>query len=375
MKSGLHIAIVGSRGVPSGYSGYETFVEELGARLVQRGHRVTVYCRRRFFRDRPPSYRGMNLVYLPSVDTKNLSTLTHGLLSAMHACILRPDIALFVNVATAPFCWMVKLAGIKTVLNVDGMEWLRPKWSTMGRKYFRLCARLARHCTHCVVTDAEAMQEVYQKEFKTDSVVIAYGAEPAYSSDPEKVRRLGLEPGRYFFTACRLVPDNNIDLLVKAFCRSRTDMQYAIAGGTPYRSEYVERVKQLADKRVKFLGHIDDQAVIRELHCNAYAYLHGHQFGGTNPTLLKALAYGNCVLALDTPFNREVLGDYGLFFPKDTDGLQRMIDDLANNSAKKEALSARARERIQQKYTWDIITDQYEQLFYRLAGQDRNRSH
>jgi len=375
LGEGLHIAIIGSRGIPSGYSGYEEFVEQLGARLAERGHRVRVYCRRGLFRQRPRSYRGMDLVYLPSVDTKNLSTFTHGLACALHAMIRRPHIALFVNVATAPFSRLVRLAGVKTVLNVDGMEWLRPKWSPLGRRYFRFCARIAGSCADRVVTDAAAMREIYLREFSTDSEVIAYGADLAYPRDPDRVRRLGLEPGRYFFTACRLVPDNNVDLMVRAFCATSVRMRYAIAGGTPYRSTYVEMLKRSADDRVLFLGHIDDQELIRELHCNAYGYLHGHEFGGTNPTLLKALACGNCVLALDTPFNREVIGKYGIFFPKDVQRLRLEIEALAAEPQKKERFSSSARERIRERYTWDLVADQYELLFRDLAKGKKVQQH
>jgi len=310
----------------------------------------------------------VELIYLPAINTKNFSTLTHSLVTVLHLYRHRPDIVLFVNVATAPFCCMTRLYRVPTVLNVDGMEWLRPKWSALGRKYFLLSARIARYCADRVVTDAYAMQEIYQRQFHTDSEVIAYGAEEGFAQNPERVRGLGLEPGRYFFTACRLVPDNNVDLLVTAFRNSSVQMKYALAGGTPYRSAYVDRLKTLADDRVVFLGHIDDHALIRELHCNAYAYLHGHQYGGTNPTLLKALACGNCVLALDTPFNREVLGQYGIFFPKDAERVRLEIEAVAADSEKRDRLSSSARERIRQRYTWDLVVDKYESLFRRLAG-------
>jgi len=365
----MKIAILGTRGIPSGYSGYEAFAEEVGRRFVERGHEVTVYCRRAIFKVRPAAYLGMKMVYLPSIQTKSFSTFTHTFLSALHLVFRRADVALFVNVANSPFCLITMLAGMKTALNVDGLEWLRPKWGPTGRAYFLAAARIAKYTTHELITDAERMKEIYQKEFHADSTMIAYGANIMTSTRPELLDPLGLERGEYFFTACRLVPDNNVDLMIRAFLATNTAKKYAIAGGTPYDSPYVAKLKGMADGRVRFLGHIDDQDIIRELHCNAYAYLHGHQFGGTNPTLLKALASGNCILALDTAFNREVLGDHGLFFGKDASDAERCLHRVLEHPEIRERLGRNAPDRIREKYTWDMITDQYEALCKRLLGR------
>lgn len=365
----MRIAILGTRGIPSGYSGYETFAEEVGRRLVERGHEVTVYCRRAIFRERPAAYLGMKMLYLPSIQSKSLGTFTHTFLSASHLAFRRADVAVFVNVANSPFCLITKLAGIKTALNVDGLEWLRPKWGPLGQRYFRTAARIARFTTHELITDAERMKEIYLEEFKAGSTMIAYGANIMTSSRPELLEPLGLKKGGYFFTACRLVPDNNVELLIEAFLRIDATKEYAIAGGTPYASPYVDRLKEMANGRVKFLGHIDDQDLIRELHCNAFAYLHGHQYGGTNPTLLKALAFGNCILALNTAFNREVLGDYGLFFEKDVSDAERRLHEVLEHPEIQVELARKAPDRIREKYTWDIITDQYEALCQRLLDR------
>ena len=362
----LRVVIIGTRGIPSGYSGYENFAEELAVRLVERGHHVLVYCRRGMFEKRPREYRGVQLVYHPSVKSKNLSTFLHAFLAGVDAIFRRPDVALFVNVATAPFCMMTRLGGIRTVLNVDGMEWLRPKWSPAARRYFRFSARIAKYAANILITDAQRMREIYEEEFGAYSEVVTYGANPAQAQDPELVCRLGLEPGRYFLSACRLVPDNNIHLLVEAFTGVDTSMKYAIAGGTPYRDEYIDRLKDIANERVVFLGHIDDQRLIRELHCNAYAYLHAHQYGGTNPSLLKALACGNCVLALNTSFNREVLADYGLFFERNVANIRDRLAYIVDHPEVQEKYAGRARQRIYERYTWESITDSYEKLFYQL---------
>jgi len=364
----MRIAILGTRGVPSGYSGYEAFAEEVGYRLVERGHEVLVYCRTALFQDRPAVYRGMRMLYLPAIQTKSQSTFSHMFLSAIDVLLRKVDVAMVCNVANSPGCAIPKLAGIKTAINVDGLEWLRPKWGKWGKRYFKFSARIAKHTSDVIVTDAEGMRQVYLREFKADSEMIAYGANIQDSEHPEMLAQYGLVPKQYFLIASRLVPDNNADLIIRAFEQVETDKALAIAGGTPYHDSFVERVKATTDPRVRFLGHIDDQAQIRELHCNAYAYIHGHQFGGTNPALLKALGYGNCILALDTVFNREVLGKYGLFFEKTKASLVEKIRYLLENPTVQAHMAKAAPNRIRERYTWDHITDEYERLFLRLCG-------
>jgi glycosyltransferase involved in cell wall biosynthesis len=372
----MRIAILGIRGVPSGYSGYEAFAEEMGSRLVERGHEVLVYCRRAHFIQRPPVYKGMRLIYLPSWETKELSTFSHTFLAIWDVLFRKVDVALICNVANGPFCLISRLFGLKTAINVDGLEWLRPKWSRWGRRYFKFAARAAIRLSHVIVTDAEAMRQYYRDTFGVDSVCIAYGANIETSTDPDIVRTYGLEPGRYYLIASRLVPDNNADLIVQAFNKVRTDTVLAIAGGAPYRNEFADRVRALAGPQVRFLGHINDQRHIKELHCNAYAYIHGHEFGGTNPALLKALGFGNCVLALDTPFNREVLDGtqgaearYGILYRKDVEELAAKIQQVEDHPELQAAYARRAPERIRERYTWEHITDQYEQLFRRMTGK------
>ena len=371
----MRIAILGIRGIPSGYSGYEAFAEELGQRLVERGHDVLVYCRRAYFHERPPVYRGMRLIYLPSWERKELSTLSHTFLSLLDVLGRRVDVLLLCNVANGPFCLISKLFGLRTAINVDGLEWLRPKWGTWGKRYFRFSARAAVHLCDTLVTDAEAMRDFYLREFGADSVAIAYGANIESSSDPQVVRQYGLEPQGYFLIASRLVPDNNADLIVRAFNRVETDNVLAVAGGAPFGRDFIAHVHRLAGPQVRFLGHIDDQRHIKELHCNAYAYVHGHQFGGTNPALLKALGYGNCILALDTPFNREVLdaqhdgtARYGILYQKDPEDLAEKMRDILAHPQKQADFARRAPDRIRERYTWEHITDQYEQLFRRMTS-------
>jgi glycosyltransferase involved in cell wall biosynthesis len=220
------------------------------------------------------------------------------------------------------------------------------------------------------------MQRIYLEEFGTRSVSIAYGANIEKSSNPDVVRKYGLEPSQYYVVASRLVPENNADLIVDAFKHVRTDRLLAIAGNANYRSDFVDNLKRTTDGRVRFLGHINNPDDVKELHCNAYAYLHGHSLGGTNPALLKALGYGNCVLALNTAFNQETLQGYGLLFDRDPMDLARKIQQVEDHPEQAAEFRLAAPRRINEAYTWEKITDQYEELFSELAsGEDPTRVH
>jgi glycosyltransferase involved in cell wall biosynthesis len=373
----LRIALFGSRGIPHTYGGAEAFLVELAPRLAARGHEVIVYCRRSMFIDRPGSYRGVRLIYLPNIETKILGTPTHTLLCMLDMLFRKVDVALVVNIVNAFHCVIPRLFGKQIAINVDGMDWKRDKWGWLAKKYFYWGAKcVGRICPRGVVTDAYEMRRIYLEEFHTPSACIAYGANIEKSSNSEVLRDYCLSPLQYYLIASRLVPENNADLIVQAFERTRSDRVLAIAGGANYRSAFVDRLKQTRDPRVRFLGHIDNAAHVKELHCNAYAYLHGHSMGGTNPALLKALGYGNCIIALRTPFNTEVLEDYGIFFERNADSLAEKLSFVESHPDVAAEYRQRAPNRIREAYTWEKITDQYEELFGQLAaGQDPTQVH
>jgi len=368
----VRIALFGARGIPHTYSGTETFFGELAPRLAARGHEVIVYCRSGLFREKPDSYRGVRLIYLPSIETKNLGTFTHTLACVGDVLFRGVDVMLVANVANALLCAVPRLAGNKVALNVDGVEWERSKWGPIGRRYFHWNARLAgKICSDGIITDAVEMQRIYLEQFGTRSVCIAYGANIETSTNPEAVRQYGLEPFGYYLIASRLVPENSADLIVRAFERFRSDRILAIAGDANYRSSFVDALRRTQDRRVRFLGHVSDSEHVKELHCNCYGYIHGHSVGGTNPALLKALGYGNLVLALDTPFNRQVMERHGILFKNDADDLASKLQFVDDQPQVAERYRRQATQRILEEYTWDHITDQYEDYFYRLVAGEK----
>lgn len=373
----LRIAMLGSRGIPHTYSGYEGFLGEIAPRLVERGHDVIVYCRSKLFPERPKTYKGVRLIYLPNYESKTLGTITHTALSVVDVLFRGADVVFVVGLVNVFHCIFPRLFGKKMAINVDGLDWKRGKWGGLGRKYFYWNAQwVGRICPKGVVTDAEEMRRIYLDEFRTPNVSIAYGATIEKAANPDVVREYGLEPGEYYLVASRLVPENNADLIVKAFEKTTTTRKLAIAGNANYRSEFIEKLKETKDPRIMFLGHVGNAEHVKELHCNAYAYVHGHSLGGTNPSLVKALGCGNCILALGTAFNREVLQDYGILFENDPDDVARKIQEIDDNPKTAARYRERAPERLLEAYTWEKITDQYEELFLLLdAGRNPTKEH
>ncbi len=372
----LRLAIFGGRGIPSTYSGTETFFIELAPRLVERGHDVIVYCRKALFKEQPSVYKGVRLIYLPSIETKNLGTFTHTLACMVDVLRRNVDAMLVTNVANALHCVIPRLFRQNCAINVDGIEWKRGKWGRLGKSYFYWNARLSgKILPRGIITDAYAMRKLYLDEFNTPSACITYGGNIERSSNPEIVRKYGVEPGNYYLIASRLVPENNAALIVEGFKKAPTKRLLAIAGDANYSSGFIDDLKNNAGERVRFLGHVDSIEHIKELHCNSYAYIHGHMMGGTNPALLKALGFGNCILAHENPFNEEVLAGHGLLF-RDASDLAAKIQLIEEQPKVAEDYRRRAPERIRTFYNWDRIVDQYEELFYQLAaGENPTQVH
>lgn len=366
--SPIKIAIIGSRGYPYVYGGYETFVKELSERIIKNNFEVTVYCHKNLFNQYPTLVNGIKLVYIRTIEKKPLSQFIHSLQSIIHACFCRYDVILVVNSANGPFGLITKIFRKRTAINVDGLEWMRPKWKGLGAKYFYLASKLSTMLFDEVITDSYEMEKVYKTQFNAESTVIAYGANIRKSKQPELIKKWNLEKDNYYLIVGRLIPDNNSDIIIREFIKSSTQKKLVVVGDVPYNDTYANTIKGMKDERLIFLGYVTDQDVLAELYHNSYVYFHGHEFGGTNPAMLKALAYGSSILALDTVFNREMLkqGKYGLFFTKEPDSLKRLIEKVEKDSRKIKELKKISRDRILECYTWEKIIDQYISLFNRM---------
>jgi glycosyltransferase involved in cell wall biosynthesis len=365
----LSIAMVGTRGVPARYGGFETAIEEVGQRLAERGHRVVVYCRTADGADaeRPDRHLGMELVHLPAARKRSLETLSHSALSVGHLLAHRTDVAFVFNAANAPLLPAVRAARIPVVTHVDGLEWRRAKWGGAGRRYYRAAEALAVRWSDALIADAVGIADYYRREFDAPTTLLTYGA-PLIAPGSDRLAELGLEPGGYHLVVARFEPENHVDVIVDGYSRSTATRPLVVVGSAPYSDAYTSQVHELADDRVRFLGGVWDQDQLDQLYANATTYLHGHSVGGTNPSLLRALGAGAAVIGFDVDFNREVAGEAGTWF-RDADEVAARIQEAEADPARVLAAGVCAKQRAA-AYDWDEVAIGYEQLAQRLAARE-----
>jgi glycosyltransferase involved in cell wall biosynthesis len=364
----MRIAILGTRGIPASYGGFETFAEQLSTRLARRGHQVTVYCRSHHTPKRMRSYQGVELVVLPTLRSKHLDTLIHTFLSTLHAMSRPYDAVLFCNAANAMLLPLARLRGARVAINVDGLEWRRRKWGPLARWLYRVSERLACWFSHALITDAQVIQDYYLRAHGSRSWFIPYGTSTERSTSFGALERYGLEPRRYFLYVGRLEPENNADRVLAAFERLRTDLRLAIVGDAPYARQFVQKLHSTSDPRVVFTGFVFGEPY-RELISHAFCTVHATEVGGTHPALLEAMGLGNGVLVHDVPENREVARDAAVYFSfGQQDDLLRKMESVLAGPSDLAALAELARERVRELYDWERVTDEYEALFTTLAG-------
>ena len=368
----MNIALLGTRGIPASYSGFETCVEQLGQRLVQRGHQVTVYCRVHHITYKGTHYKGMRLVKLPTITNKYLDTIVHSFLSSLHALPHRYDVALYFIAGNSPVTWIPRLVGTQTILNVDGLDWKREKWPAFAKKYIQFAEYLATKLPNAYVTDSHVVQGYYRDRFGDEPPYIPYGSEVEIVPPGETLARFGLEPHRYILFVGRLVPENCAHHLVEAFQGLDTDFKCVIVGDAPYAEEYIASLKASAqgDPRIVFTGYVFGKGY-HELGSNAYIFIETSGVGGTHPALIEAMAFGNCVVAHNTLENLETIGDAGFAYDGKVGAgsLRLVLQRLLSEPELVAEYRQRACQRAQTHYTWEAVTDAYERLFYQLCGK------
>ena len=364
--SGMHIAMVGTRGVPARYGGFETAIEEIGKRLVLRGHKVSVYCRDAGGdTEKKAQHLGMDLIHLPAMRRRSLETLSHTGLSVAHLIRHRPDAAIMFNAANAPYLPVVRAAGIPVATHVDGLEWKRAKWGRTGKKYYQMVERLAVKQSDALIADAIGIQDYYRKKFGADTVYLAYGAPLLTENRQDKLAELGLKAREYHLVVARFEPENHVHLIVEGFAKSGSKLPLVVVGSAPYSDRYTSEVHELGDDRVRFVGGVWDQELLDQLYANSLVYWHGHSVGGTNPSLLRAIGSGAATNAFDVGFNREVLGESGRYFTDPADVTRLVADAEAVDSDV--ATRGELAQLTARRYNWDLVTEGYEQLCTDLA--------
>lgn len=369
----MRVAILGSRGYPSTYGGYETLVRYLSGWFVRRNHDLTVYCHGRQAGERTWTVDGVRCVGTSGVDTKSLTTLSHGLASSLHAARAGYDAILVLNVAHGFYLPVLRRGGVPVAVNVDGIEWRRGKWSAAGRAVFLAGARLSAAHADLLVCDSRAMGQVWERDFGRPSVFIPYGGALVESSERDQLDAVGIGEQPYLLVVARLVPENNVELTLDAVERLGDQApNVVVVGSAGYRSAVERRLRDLDRAgRVRALGHVANQRLLTQLWSHCTVYVHGHSVGGTNPSLLQALGAGAPTLALDTPFNREVLGrDDHLYQPTAHD-LARQLKRVLDDPGRRAEMREHGRVTVRERYDWDAVCAGYEALFDELIQTRR----
>lgn len=366
----LEIAILGTRGIPANYGGFETFAEELSVRLVERGHSVTVYGRSHYVPGGVGQYRGVQIRRLPSIRQKHLETLSHTALSILDASRQGYDVILICNAANALFCPIPRFSGKKVVLNVDGIERLRRKWNALGRGFYLLSERLSTWFPDAVVTDARSVQMYYLKHYGFESSFIPYGAPVQRVETRTMLEKLNLAYKGYILYVSRLEPENNADRVLEAYLQSNLEVPLAMIGDAPYNRRFIKRLQEMAKgRKVVMPGAIYGKGY-RELLAGALCYLQATEVGGTHPALIEAMGAGCVVISHDTAENREVVADAGILVNfHDAATLATTLSTVCKAPDKFQHLRERARDRIRRHYDWEVVVDQYEQLFADLLEE------
>jgi glycosyltransferase involved in cell wall biosynthesis len=366
----VRLAFIGTRGVPAKYGGFETAVEEISVRLAARGHQVVVYCR-----GGPGhgSYRGVETVTLPARRSRSFETLVHTGASMRHVRARDLDVIFLFNAANSPAI-LLRRRGVRVACHPDGLEWARGKWGPVGSAYYRIAEVIAVLLADELISDAAAIRNYYRHRYAAHSEVISYGADPHRADPSVAPTRIPEARDPYCLVVARSEPENNVALAMEALHRSTVERRLLVVGSSPYPGPYQRHLEALAaaDSRIHLLGSIWDQDVLDSLYAASDLYVHGHSVGGTNPSLLRAMAVGAAVAAFDTPFNREVLGE-GSPYWRSSDELRRVLEKEDYVGRAGAAQRAANVARIVKAYNWDDVAVRYEQLALELVAGGRPR--
>jgi len=354
----MKVAFIGTRGVPASYSGFETCVENVGKRMVQRGHEVTVFCRSSHYRERRAEYLGMRLQFLPAVREKHLETLTHTAFSAMR--LPRTIAVVCMGVGNAPVVRSLELGGRRAVFNVDGADWRRDKWGRFARWYLRTSEKLAAAGKSIVIADAEAVRTYYRESYGRETELVRYGADPPADRGIETLQRWGLEAGCYLLFVGRLVPENGAHDFLEGARRAGLTIPAVVVGDATYAEDYKVSLRAIAPKGSVLTGY-QFGAAYQQLSSHAGIFVLAATVGGTHPVLVEQMAAGNAILARETDSNREVLGDAGLYWSTPEE-LARLLATTWADEKVRRRLGEAARVRAIERYDWEQVTSRYLEL-------------
>jgi len=402
----MKIAMLGIRGIPNCYSGFEVCAEEVASRLAKKGHSVTVYCRRHYFnldsktyvahpglspgflgRNTEPAfgfcggrmYKDIKLVVLPTIKNKYLDTFIHTLLSTIHVLFTDAKIVQYFGVGNSIFAFLPRIFGKKTLINIDGLDWTRKKWPYPAKLYLRFSAFLATFLPTDFITDSQKIADYYVNSLDKKPAFISYGmpiyTSPSFADSKETLDKFGIQKNKYILFVGRLVPENNINLLISAYNQIKTDIKLVIVGDAAYETDYIKSLKNSASPNIIFTGFLSDEAYVN-ISYNAYIFVEPTEASGTHPAILDAMGFGSCVLVNNTPTNLETIGNAGLTYEgseKDA-GLKKKIELLLNDPCIVAAYKSKAMDHVRKYYSWDKVTEEYEFLYKAASAPANNQN-
>ena len=356
--------MIGIKAIPARSGGFETAVDEISRGLVRLGHDVVVYNRSGMSEHPSSEYEGVRLITLPTVKSKNLSTIFHAFLSTLHLIFHRVDVVHYFITGTTLFAPIPRLLGMKVVCSVDGTDWQRSKWGRFARWYLRFSERLAVLFCHRLVGDSREVVRYYREVYGVSPSLITYGIRETTAEGLEWLERFALKPREYVLFVGRLVPENNIHQLIQAFERTATDKKLVIVGHDPWEKDYVRSLKSTQDPRIIFTGGIYGIGYA-QLQRNAYLFVLPDEVGGTHPALVEAMGFGNCVLVNDTPSNLEVIGEAGFRYrgKEGSQDLRRQLQTLLDDPDGVQEFRLRAERRARANYSWKHVVGDHASLY------------
>jgi glycosyltransferase involved in cell wall biosynthesis len=363
----LRVAFIGGRGVVSKYSGIESYYEEVGKRLAQMGHEVTIYCRT-YFTPRLTQYHGMRLVRLPTIRSKHLETILHTLLSTAHALTRRYDVVHYHALGPALFSFVPRLLGTRTAVTVQGLDWQRKKWGRLASAVLRLGEQASVKFPNATMVVSQALQQRYRETHGIETFYVPNGGRLRDWQEPHQILEWGIEPGNYILFLGRFSPEKGCHLLVEAFEQLETEAQLVMAGASSYCDEYSRELRKHASERIRMLDWVSGET-LDELLTNAMLFVLPSDLEGLSLALLDAMGAGLCVVTSDVPENREVVDRAGFTFVRGSAlDLADRLRFLIANPAVREAAGKAAKRRIREKYQWQQIARDIEKAYFQIMG-------
>jgi glycosyltransferase involved in cell wall biosynthesis len=363
MPRKLKIAMIGIKAIPARSGGFETAVDEISRGLVKLGHEVVVY-NRSGMSECLDNYEGVSLVTLPTLKSKNLSTIVHAFLATMHVIFHPVDVVHYFVAGTTLFAPIPRLLGMKVVCSVDGTDWQRTKWGRFARWYLKLSERLAVLFCHGLVGDSRDVVRYYREIYGASPSLITYGIRETSSDGLEWLDRFSLKPREYVLFVGRLVPENNIHHLIRAFEQTKTDKKLVIVGHDPWEKEYVRSLKSTQDPRIIFTGGVYGTGYA-QLQSNSYLFVLPDEVGGTHPALVEAMGFGNCVLVNDTASNLEVISDAGFSYRgcEGSRDLGQKLQVLLDDPQVVKEFRIKAEQLARSNYSWNNVVREHVRLY------------